>query len=125
MICVLVHYKNDIPPLRSCNSSSSDNRNGSDLMVVNATNIDCSMRMAFNDPCVNTCDASIGTLINERTFLPARGLGNTVLDVMRLDLSHICLTVDRDFMILNLSLSCLGRLGKDQANILGMAAWLC
>jgi hypothetical protein len=67
----------------------------------------------------------IGTSFDERTFLSARGLRNTVLDVMRLDLSHICLAVDRDFMILNLSPSCLGRLGKDQANISGMAAWLC
>jgi hypothetical protein len=33
---------------------------------------------------------------------------------MRLDLSHIHVAVDRDFMILNLSLSCIGgRLGKD------------
>ena len=80
-------------------------------MVVNATNINRSMRMAFNDPCVNTCDASIGTSIDERTFLSARGLGNTVLDVMRLDLLHIRMTVDRDFMILNFSLGCLGRPG--------------
>jgi hypothetical protein len=44
-------------------------------MVINATNINYSMRMAFNDPCVNTrADASIGTLIDERTFLSARGL---------------------------------------------------
>jgi hypothetical protein len=43
-------------------------------MVIDATKINRSMRMAFNDPCVNTCDASIGTLINERTFLSARGL---------------------------------------------------
>jgi hypothetical protein len=62
-----VHYKNDIPSLRSCNSSRSDNRNGSgNLMVIDATNINCLMGMAFkNDPCVNTCDASIGTLIDE------------------------------------------------------------
>jgi hypothetical protein len=125
MICVLVHCKNDTPPLRSCHRSSSDNRNRSDLVVIDATNINRSMRMVFNDPCVNTCDASIGTSINEITFLSARGLGNTVLDVMRLDLSHIRLAVDRDFMILNLSLSCLGRLGKDRAYISGMAAWSC
>jgi hypothetical protein len=102
MVCVLVHYKYDIPPLRSRHSSSSDNRNGSDLVVINATNIIRSMRMAFDDPCVNICDASIGTLIDERTFLSARGLGNTVLDVMRLDLSYIRVTVDGDFMILKL-----------------------
>jgi hypothetical protein len=124
MICVLVHYKNGIPPLRSRHSSSSDNRNESDLMVIDATDINRSIRMAFNAPCVSTCDASIGTSINERTFLSARGLGNTVLDIMRLDLLHVRLTVNRDFMILNLSLSCLGRLGKDQANISGMAACL-
>jgi hypothetical protein len=58
---------NDIPLLKSRNSSSSDNRNGSDLMVIDATNINRSMRMVFNDPCVNTCDASIGTLIDDRT----------------------------------------------------------
>jgi hypothetical protein len=70
-----VHYKNDIPPLRSRNSSSSDNRNGSDLVVIDATNINRSMRMAFNDPCVNTCNASIDTSINESTFLSTtRGL---------------------------------------------------
>jgi hypothetical protein len=46
----------------------------------------------------------LAPLIDERTFLSARGLGNTVLDVMRLDLSYICVTVDGDFMILNLSL---------------------
>ena len=94
-------------------------------MVVNATNIDRSMRMAFNNPCVNTCNASIGTSIDERTFLSARGLGNTVLDVMRQDLLHMRMTVDSDFMILNLSLSCLGRLGEDRAYISGMAAWSC
>jgi hypothetical protein len=43
-------------------------------MVIDATNISRSMRMAFNDPCGNTCDVSIGTLIEERTFLSARGL---------------------------------------------------
>jgi hypothetical protein len=31
-------------------------------MVIDAKNINHSVRMAFNDPCVNTCDASIGTL---------------------------------------------------------------
>jgi hypothetical protein len=114
MICILVHYNNDIPPLRSRHSSSSDNRDGSDLVVIDATNINRLLMMAFNDPCVNTCDAPICTSVYERTFLSARGLGNTVLDVMRLDLSHIRVAVDRDFMILNWSLSCLaGRLGKN------------
>jgi hypothetical protein len=83
-------------------------------VVIDATNINPLMRMAFKDPCVNTCDASICTSVYERTFLSARGLGNTALDVMRLNLSYIRVAVDRDFMILNLSLSRLGgRLGKD------------
>jgi hypothetical protein len=43
-------------------------------MVIDATNINRSMRMVFNDPCVNTCDASIDTSVDERTFLSARGL---------------------------------------------------
>jgi hypothetical protein len=54
MTCVLVHDDNDITPLRACNSSSHHNRNGSDLMIVNTMNVNRPMRMAFNDPRVNT-----------------------------------------------------------------------
>ena len=123
MVCILVHDKNDIPPLRSCNSSSSDNWNRIDLMVIDATNIDRLIGMAFNDARVTTCDTAICTSVDERTFLSAGGSGHIVPDIMRMHFSNVRIAVDREFTILNSNLGCLGRLRKDRANISGMGGW--
>ena len=116
VICILMHDINNTSLLRSHNSFNSDNGNGSDLMVINATDINHLMRMAADDPGINTCDTSIGALIDERTLLPERGLQDSV--VMRLlDLSDILVSVNFDFILLNLIVGCLCRFRQNRTNI--------
>ena len=74
MISILMHDDNNDSAWRSHNSSGRNHRDGSDRVVIDATNINCAMRVTFNDPGIATGNTSIGTTINERTWLAARGL---------------------------------------------------
>jgi hypothetical protein len=77
-------------------SSSSYNGNRSDLlMIIDAININRTVGMMFNDPCVATDNATIGAVIDERTLLLAGGSRHTVLKVMRHGFpQHVCMTID-------------------------------
>ena len=110
--------------MRSHNSSGVDNRNRADLMVIDTRNINGAMRVIFNNPGVTTGNATIGAAINKRSFLATGSLRHAVLNVVKLDLSYILVSVDGECIFLDSNLlGCLDRLREDCTNISWVTGW--
>ena len=66
MMCILVGDEEDRAMLRCCDSTSSDNGDGLDFMVVNAPDRNMTVGRFCHDPEVSASNATISSPIHQR-----------------------------------------------------------